>query len=100
MALLTAAFASGEEKLLRRAMQDRMHQPFREAVCPLLSKLLPLSGEGDVLGVALSGAGPSVLLLVRAVADRSQTEAAVRRALQDEICELLWAQVAGPAQLA
>ena len=99
VALLTAAFASGDESLLRRAMQDRMHQPFREAVCPLLPKLLPLSGEDDVLGVALSGAGPSVLLVVRAVADRSKTEAAVRRSLQQEDVELLWAQIAGPAQL-
>ncbi len=41
-----------------------MHQPYREAVCPLLPLLLPLTKHPDVFGVALSGAGPSVLLIV------------------------------------
>jgi homoserine kinase len=62
--LLTAAFATGRGDLLRVAMPDRMHQPFRGEICPLLPQLLPLAGESGILGVALSGAGPSVLLLV------------------------------------
>jgi homoserine kinase len=62
--LLTAAFAAGRGDLLQFAMQDRMHQPFRGEICPLLPLLLPLAGKGGVLGVALSGAGPSVLLVV------------------------------------
>jgi homoserine kinase len=63
-ALLVAAFALGRGDLLKTAMTDRMHQPYRAEVCPLLSKLLPLTGSPGVLGVALSGAGPSVLLVV------------------------------------
>jgi homoserine kinase len=62
--LMVAAFASGRGELLRVAMQDRMHQPFRGAICPLLPSLLPLAGASGILGVALSGAGPSVLLLL------------------------------------
>jgi homoserine kinase len=65
-ALLVAAFAQGRGELLRTAMQDRLHQPYRAKACPLLPLLLPLAdGEGDsgILGVALSGAGPSVLLI-------------------------------------
>jgi len=62
--LLAAAFATGRGDLLRVAMQDRMHQPFRGEICPLLPCLLPLAGTAGILGVALSGAGPSVLLLV------------------------------------
>lgn len=62
--LLTAAFASGRGDLLRFAMQDRLHQPYRGEICPLLPCLLPLAGSDGILGVALSGAGPSVLLLV------------------------------------
>ena len=65
-AMLTAAFAQGRGDLLARAMEDRMHQPYRAAACPLLGCLLPLAGQGGVLGVALSGAGPSVLLVVAA----------------------------------
>jgi homoserine kinase len=62
--LLTAAFAQGRLDLLRVAMQDRMHQPYRMEACPLLGKLLPLASEPWVAGVALSGAGPSVLVFV------------------------------------
>ncbi|GAA3761732.1 homoserine kinase [Terriglobus aquaticus] len=104
VALLTAAFAQGDEALLRAAMADRMHQPFREAVCPLLPKLLPLAGLGSVLGVALSGAGPAVLLIVQANADRQPVEAAVFEALgistqnERQDVELLWTSVGGPAQ--
>jgi homoserine kinase len=67
--LLTAAFAQGRLDLLKTAMQDRMHQPYRMAACPLLEKLLPLANESWVAGVALSGAGPSVLVFL----DKSAT---------------------------
>lgn len=62
--LLTAAFAAGRGDLLRVAMQDWVHQPYRREVCPLLGQLLPLAGTSGILGVALSGAGPAVVLLV------------------------------------
>lgn len=63
-ALLGLAFAQGRGDLLRVAMADRIHQPYREAICPLLPKLLPMAGSGGITGVALSGAGPSVLVIV------------------------------------
>ena len=63
-ALLVAAFAQGRLDLLKTAMQDRMHQPYRAEACPLLGKLLPLMEEPEVAGVALSGAGPSVLVFL------------------------------------
>ena len=62
--LLTAAFAQGRLDLLRTAMQDRMHQPYRMTACPLLEKLLPLASEPEIAGIALSGAGPSVLVFL------------------------------------
>ncbi len=65
VALLTAAFATGHGELLATGVEDRLHQPYRAEVCPLLKKLLPLSGKDDILSVTLSGAGPSVLLLVQ-----------------------------------
>ncbi len=63
VALLTAAFARGESALLANAMRDWLHQPYRAEACPLLPKLLPLAGQAGIAGVALSGAGPAVLLL-------------------------------------
>ncbi len=65
VALLTAAFATGHAELMSTAVEDRLHQPYRAEVCPLLRKLLPLSGKDNVLSVTLSGAGPSVLLLLQ-----------------------------------
>jgi homoserine kinase len=62
--LLVAAFAERRLDLLATAMQDRMHQPYRTDACPLLKALLPLAAEPEVAGVALSGAGPSVLLFL------------------------------------
>jgi homoserine kinase len=64
VAVLTAAFATGRGELIAEAMHDRMHQPYRSKACPLLPRLLPLSGSEGILGVALSGAGPAVLVLV------------------------------------
>jgi homoserine kinase len=82
--LLTAAFAAGRGDLLLAAMQDRMHQPFRGQICPLLPMLLPLAGKSGVLGVALSGAGPSVLLLLEADSDITQVRAQVMRSIGTE----------------
>ncbi len=100
VALLTAAFATGREELLRKAMGDRLHQPYRAAVCPLLGLLLPLAGHSDVLGVALSGAGPSVLLIVREAAETAAVEAAVTAALANALpFELRWTNITGSALL-
>ena len=62
--LLVAAFASGRDDLLRAAMLDCMHQPYRVAICPLLATMLPLAGTPGILGAALSGAGPGILMVV------------------------------------
>ncbi len=61
-ALLGAAFASGDIGLLRVAMRDRLHQPFRASFVPGLNEMIALDVPG-LAGVALSGAGPSVLAL-------------------------------------
>jgi homoserine kinase len=62
-ALLGAALASGNWHALRDAMQDRIHHPYREAAVPGLADALRVDADG-LLGIALSGAGPSVLALV------------------------------------
>lgn len=61
--LLAAGFMRGDAALVRAGMHDWLHQPYREQVCSLLGALQRLRDEVGVLGVALSGAGPSVLVL-------------------------------------
>ncbi len=79
--LMGLAFAQGRGELLAAAMADRIHQPYRAAICPLLPRLLPLAGSHGILGVALSGAGPSVLAIVDAEAAEEAAPAAIRDAL-------------------
>ena len=64
VATLGLAFAQARGDLLRMAMNDRIHQPYRAPFCPLLSLLQPLVGVHGILGVALSGAGPAVLVAI------------------------------------
>jgi homoserine kinase len=62
--LLLAAFVEGRRDLLPFALEDRIHQPYRATLCPLLPALQKLAGSSGILGVALSGAGPSVLIFL------------------------------------
>jgi homoserine kinase len=62
--LLLAGFMQGRPDLVSAALDDRIHQPYRSALCPLLPCLQELKGQGGVLGAVLSGAGPSVLIFV------------------------------------
>jgi homoserine kinase len=87
--LLVAAFALGRDDLLRVAMQDRLHQPYRMDACPLLPRLLPLAGQSGVLGVALSGAGPGVLLIVSPAAHIGEISARIRFAAEDPDLEII-----------
>jgi homoserine kinase len=83
--LLGLAFAQERGDLLRPAMQDRIHQPYRADLCPLLPRLLPLAGEYGILGVALSGAGPSVLLILASEEAETSTKVTVQKALDGQI---------------
>lgn len=98
-ALLVSAFALGREDLLGPAMQDRIHQPYRMAACPLLPKLLPLAGKNGILGVALSGAGPSVLLIADEAADRDSIFALIRAEAGDPAIEILEPLIASGAEI-
>ncbi len=60
VALLLQTLQSGDNSLLREALQDRMHQPFRQHLVPGLQRALELE-HPDLLGVCLSGAGPSIV---------------------------------------
>jgi homoserine kinase len=63
-------------------MNDRIHQPFRAPFCPFLPPLLPLAGDHGILGVALSGAGPAVLVIVGSEESLEPASAAIRNALE------------------
>ncbi len=60
-ALLIAALATGATSAFPTALEDRFHQPYRAPLVPGLAEILKLRAPG-LLGCALSGAGPSVLV--------------------------------------
>jgi homoserine kinase len=65
-ALFICALAQQRYDLFREAMRDRLHQPRRESLVPGLAEALALPQMSGLLGVALSGAGPSIVALVDA----------------------------------
>ncbi len=62
VALFLQAVQTRQYSLLKEAMCDRWHQPFRHALVPGLEKALALE-HPHLLGVCLSGAGPSIVAL-------------------------------------
>jgi len=91
--LLVAAFAQARLDLLRAATQDRLHQPYRMDACPLLAQLLPLAAEPEIASVTLSGAGPSVLLILAETTTFLEAETRLRQLLAPEV-ELLSLRIA------
>jgi homoserine kinase len=63
-AVFIAALAQQRYDLFWEAMRDRLHQPRRESLVPGLKEALTLPRMPGLLGVALSGAGPSIVALV------------------------------------
>lgn len=80
--LLLAAFLRGEKDLLPSALEDRIHQPYRSPLCPLLPALQKLSGTRGILGSVLSGAGPSVLVFLDPKSSANQAVMRVRECLR------------------
>ena len=82
--LLVLAFSQGRGEWLSEALSDRVHHPYRAQLCPLLPALSSLAGTESVNGVALSGAGPSVLMFLQEDADRDEVGARVQAHLAEQ----------------
>jgi homoserine kinase len=81
--LLVAAFTQGSHDLLSAALEDRIHQPYRAELCPLLPALQPLGGSNGILGVVLSGAGPSVLIFLDPKGNAAKAKNLVKEHIKD-----------------
>jgi homoserine kinase len=62
-ALFLAALDARRYDLLADAMQDRLHQFYRKDLIPGLAEVLAMPRVPGMLGVALSGSGPTVIAL-------------------------------------
>jgi homoserine kinase len=68
--------------MIRRAMQDVLHQPYRASLVPGMSTILRDATNYGALGVALSGAGPALLALVDT---HSEEKAHLEKFMQDTL---------------
>jgi homoserine kinase len=59
--LLVGAFISGDLSLLSVAMDDKLHQPYRSNLVPGMKKVFAAAKLAGARGVALSGAGPTLI---------------------------------------
>ena len=63
-AMLVQAVNTHDEKLMKIALSDKLHQQYREKLIPGLREINEaLKHEENVMGVVISGAGPSVLVI-------------------------------------
>jgi homoserine kinase len=88
-ALITAAFVSEDYGALPGLFDDKVHQPYREALIPSLSKVIRAGEKAGALGGWLSGSGSTIICLTLENADA--VGRAMQRALPDSDVKILQA---------
>ncbi|MDO5307241.1 MAG: homoserine kinase [bacterium] len=64
LALLIQAVNLKDEKLMKIALRDKLHQPYREKLVPGMKEIMEaFKHEEGILGCVLSGAGPTMLVI-------------------------------------
>jgi homoserine kinase len=63
LALLTQALTKGNAQWLQTALQDRLHQPYRESLIVGIKEVEKAAIACGAYGMAISGAGPTLLAL-------------------------------------
>lgn len=64
LAMLIQAINTQDHKLMKLALKDKLHQPYREKLVPGMKDIMDaFKHEDGVLGCVLSGAGPSILVV-------------------------------------
>jgi homoserine kinase len=94
--LLLSVFTHNRPDLLPFALEDRIHQPYRAPLCPLLPAIKELTGDSGILGAALSGAGPSVLIFLdpKVAPKKARQRVAAHLTKRRLAAELLLTQIA------
>jgi homoserine kinase len=75
VALITSVFATGDYSLLRGLFEDKLHQPYRKKLIPMLDDVISAGVEAGALAGWLSGSGSSIMCIAE------QKEKAVAEAM-------------------
>jgi len=79
------ALTAGDDELLRWALDDRLHQPYRQKLIPGYATVVAAAREAGATAVALSGAGPSLVAFAPA------GHAAIAEAMRAAFAGVGWA---------
>lgn len=82
-ALLTASLMSGKYENIRTAVGDKLHQRYRKRLIPFMDDLFRLCYDNGALGVYLSGAGPTIIAIIRA--DNTTFNANINKNLENKM---------------
>ena len=77
VALLLTALQTGRYELIGEAMQDRLHQPYRQALFPAMPEIIQAAIDAGAHGASLSGGGSSLIALA------SSNFSSILRAMQE-----------------
>ncbi len=69
--LLAASIATGRPELLGAALADRLHEPYRASAVADMQEVHAILRDAGAAGVALSGAGPTIIGLVAGDTDEA-----------------------------
>lgn len=65
VSLLISSLSNGRFDLLKYALKDNLHQPYRGKLIPGFDKIVDMSYELGALGTYLSGAGPTIMSIIK-----------------------------------
>ncbi len=81
LGLLIRALQTGRTDWLKAALQDRLHQPYRQALIHGFETVQTAAMDAGALGLVISGAGPTLLALVDKM-QAAKVESAIAAAWQ------------------
>ncbi|MBD2342715.1 homoserine kinase [Anabaena subtropica] len=82
LGLLLRGLETGKREWLRAALQDKLHQPYRQALIPGYDAVNTAAVKAGAYGMVISGAGPTLLALAN-VSHAGAVEAAMSTAWQE-----------------
>lgn len=65
VSMLIAALVNGDYKSVKLACKDKLHQPYRMGLIENYSEINSFVQESEALGVFLSGAGPTMMVMLK-----------------------------------
>ena len=67
-AMFVEALYTKDEELLKLALKDKLHQPYRQKLVPGMAEIMNnLKHTNGVIGTVLCGAGPSILIIYNGI---------------------------------